>query len=274
MDCRKRMFWSLALLGGMAGCTTTGTSNAPITTTPNSVQLSQINPADIKKESDQPKKQPTPKICVAYGNAAANEAAARSNEPVVANQMRDDARKAYQQALRLDPKCLDASMGLAKLYLQMEDYTHAVDTLTAATKQYPNNSGVWFELGMIYSNRKDWNPAIEYLSRAAQLEPENRLYVNTLGHALARAGKPQEALQVYMRVNPEAKACLNVARMMLHMNMPELSWQYLQRAVQKDPQVPGAQELLVQLQGRDPANVQQTTATDVQIGAVEPIANQ
>src|SRR5438128_734998 len=32
MDCRKRMLWSLALVSGLAGCTTTGTNNTPTIT--------------------------------------------------------------------------------------------------------------------------------------------------------------------------------------------------------------------------------------------------
>ena len=203
--------------------------------------------------------------------SAADEAASRTNEPLAADQLRDIARKAYQQALHIEPANVDAAQGLAQLYMQMQDYEHATAILTAAVKLNPKAAGVWFQLGMIHSNRKDWNPAIECLGKAAQLEPENRLYVNTLGHALARSGKPQEALQVYLRVNPEAKAYLNVARGMQHINQLDLSRQYLEMSLQRDPMLAEAHQLLALLNGGPAAALQQTSATQVEAGAVQSI---
>jgi tetratricopeptide (TPR) repeat protein len=272
MDCRKRMLWSLAVLGGLAGCTTTtgtNTTSAPPAPAPAPAQTAQIDPDKIKKESDLPKKNPTPKTCTVWGDWAAGEADA-SQSPVDANAKRDQARKAYQQALKLDPNYLPAYQGLAKLYLALQDPEHAVATLQTGLKHHPKEAVLYFDLGMIYSNRKEWGPALENFTKAAQLEPENRLYVNTLGHAQARAGKPEEALKTYLRVNPEAKAYLNVARMMLHLNQPEQCRQYLQTALQKDPNVSGGHELVVQLYGGDPT-VQQTSGTQIQIGNVNAI---
>jgi tetratricopeptide (TPR) repeat protein len=265
------MFWSLALLGGMAGCTSTGTNTTSSTPAPapTPTQTAHIDPDKIKKESDLPKKDPSPRICVVWGNMAAGEADA-SPSPVDANEKRDQARKAYLQALKLDATYLPAYQGLAKLYLTMQDPEHAIATLQTALKHHPKSGAVYFDLGMIYCSRKEWGPALENLTKAAQLEPENRLYVNTLGHAQARAGKPEEALRTYLRVNPEATAYLNVARMMLHLQQPEACRQYLQTALQKDPQVPGGHELVVQLYGRDPT-VQQTSGTQTQLGNVNLI---
>jgi Tfp pilus assembly protein PilF len=261
MDCRKRFIFSLALLGGMAGCTGTGTKTAsapqgtPIT---DPAQLAKIDPADIKKEADLPKKQPTPKMCVLWGDMALVEANAVRDRPVEFNEKREMARKAFEQALKLDSKYVPAYQSMAKWYLSVDDVEHAVASLRTALKHHPDDAALWFDLGMIYSSHKDWTPALECLTKAATLEPENRLYVNTLGHAEARAGKLQEALHTYMRVNPEAKAYLNVARMLQHMNQPEQAMQYLQSALARNPQVPGGQELLAQLNGNGNTEVQQT----------------
>ena len=272
MDCRKRIFWSLALVSGLAGCTTTGTNNAPPTQPGPKVvtgaELSQINPADIKKEHDLPPIQPTAKECVAWADFAAAEANGAGGSSVRTNDARDGARKAYQQALKIDPKYLDAYLGLAKLYYAMDDDTHALATLDTALKQYPNSGGVHYLRGMVYSKRKEWEAALDNLSKAAKLEPENRTYVNTLGHALARAGRTEEALQVFLRVNTEGVAYYNLARMMQHLNQPEMSRQYAQLAIQKEPGLQDAQALLSQLYS-NPTAVQQTSATSVEVGDVE-----
>ena len=215
MDCRKPVFWSLALLGGLAGCTTTGTNTpatptpaAPTIVNPTPQQLSQIDPSLIKKESDQPKKAPTAKMCVLWANFAAEEARGMDSSSVEANDARDRARKAYQQAIKIDPNYLDAYLGLAKLYLVLDDDEHAIATLTTASKVHPDSGGVWFLLGMVYSKRKTWEPALAYLNRAAQLEPENRTYVDTLGTALAHSGKPEEALQSVHARQPRGESLL------------------------------------------------------------------
>jgi tetratricopeptide (TPR) repeat protein len=266
MDCRKRIFWSLVLASGLAGCTTTGTTTTPPPppqTGPRVItgaELQQINPADIKKERDLPPVQPTAKQCVAWGDFAVGEAEGMRGSSVQANDARDRARKAYLQAIRIDPKNLDAYVGLAKLYDSMNDDAHALATLDAALKQYPESGGVYFLRGMIYSRRKDWQPAIDNLTKAAQLEPENRTYVNTLGHVLARAGRVEEALKVYRRVNTEGVAYYNLARMMQHMNQLDQSRQYAQMAVMKEPGLQEAQTFLGQLYNNAP-DIQQTSGT-------------
>ncbi len=275
MDCRKRIFWSLALAGGLAGCTTTGSNTPPPAPPPqtgprvvSSAELSQINPADIKKEKDLPPVQPTAKQCVAWGDYATGEAEGLGNTSVEGNDARDRARKAYLQAMRIDPKYLDAYVGLAKLYASMNDDAHALATLDAALKQHPDSGGVYYLRGIVYGRRKEWQPAIDNLTKAAQLEPENRTYVNTLGHMLARAGRVDEALKVYRRVNSEGFAYYELARMMQHMNQLDASRHYAQLAVQKEPTLQDAQTLLGQLYS-NPEAVQQTSGTAMQADNME-----
>jgi hypothetical protein len=144
---------------------------------------------------------------------------------------------------------MPAYLGLAHLYVNMDDSAHAVATLRKALEAEPQNAAVWFELGMCHSRAKDWGPALEALGRAVTLEPENRQYVNTLGYALARAGMLQDAVTCLARVNGEAAARYQVARMLQHLQQPALSRQYLIEALQKNPDLTQARELLAQLDG-------------------------
>jgi pentatricopeptide repeat protein len=150
----------------------------------------------------------------------------------------------------------------------MDDDAHALETLDSALKQYPNAGGVYYLRGMVYSKRKEWEPALDNLGKAAQLEPENRTYVDTLGHALARAGRVEEAMHVFQRVNTEGVAYYQLARMMQHLNQPEKSREYAQLALQKEPNLQDAQSLLAQLNGNTAA-IQQMSATSVEAGNVE-----
>src|SRR5581483_2356438 len=104
--------------------------------------------------------------------------------------------------------------------------------------------------------QKSWDPAIQSLTKAVEYDPENREYINMLGHTLSRTGRYQESLAVFSRSYGEAKAYYNVARMLQHLGQAELSKQYVQAALQKDPTLEPAQGLLAQLEGRAPSNIQ------------------
>jgi hypothetical protein len=68
-----------------------------------------------------PKRMPKAETCVVAGDFKAQEANAPNKAPAEAQELRDIARKAYQQALRIDPNCLGAYQGLATLYVTKKD---------------------------------------------------------------------------------------------------------------------------------------------------------
>src|SRR5262249_42260975 len=100
MDCRGKLWLGLALLGE-AGCSTTSDKPQPVVGLP-------PPGAVIKKEEPLPRKDPTANICVKAGDFYAGEAALLDAEQARQEQLRDQARKAYQQALALDPKHVPA----------------------------------------------------------------------------------------------------------------------------------------------------------------------
>jgi Flp pilus assembly protein TadD len=246
MDCRKSLFVALCCVGGLAGCDTT----KPTTVTSSSQPLlpGQVVDVNVKKEAERPKRTPQAITCVRYGDFAAGEAAAMTDaSPTEIQQKRDLARKAYQQALSIDPKCLEAYQGLTALYVAMKDYKHAVGTYQDALRYYPKDSSLWYELGMCYARQKEWEPALSHLNKAVELDPENRQHNNALGYALARTGRYDDSLTVFQRLQTESEAHYNLARMLRHLNEIDLSRQHLLVALQKDPEMKDARSLLAEL---------------------------
>jgi tetratricopeptide (TPR) repeat protein len=245
MDCRKPLVLALGLAAGLAGCATTHTTISPTAQGPAVGPTSEIV---VKKAVDPPKHNPQAMTCVAYGDFA-NDEASHAENTVDRDEKRNIARKAYQQALSLDSKCLPAYQGLARLYVAMKDYQHAVTTYQEAQRHFPKEPSLYYELGMCYGQQKQWEPALQNLSKAAELDPENRLFNNILGYATARAGRYDESVKVFQRLETEQEANYRVAWMLKHVNEPELARQHLIVALQKDPQMESALALFSELSG-------------------------
>ena len=220
---------------------------APLRETP-PPPLASGSPYSPHRELDGPKRQPLASTCVQGGNYLAGEANSLENGSTAQEQMRDKARRAFQQAIGIDPKCVPAYQNLGHLYVDMGDFDHAVATYQTALKIQPRNGSVWFDLGMCQARHKDWSTALDSLRKAVDCEPENRQYINTLGFALARAGRPQESLTWLIRsTGSEAMAQYQLARMLQHLGQTDQARQCLEASLRLDPHMEQAQAMMVQL---------------------------
>jgi tetratricopeptide (TPR) repeat protein len=205
-------------------------------------------PPVITKEAELPKRNPKASTCVAFANYQVREATHPKTPANARQEMLDQARKAYHQALRIDPKCLPAHFGLANLYIVEADYPRAFETYRKALQAHPQSAELWNTLGMCHARLKEWDPALAALKKAADLDPENRQYAKMLGLCLARAGRVEDSVACLTRVMPPAEAYCNVARMLHHLNKDEESKHYIQLALQAQPDLAAARELLASLE--------------------------
>jgi tetratricopeptide (TPR) repeat protein len=246
MDCRKSLVLALGFVGA-AGC-------VPQTTMP-TVPTQPGQPVVVEKAKDPPTHPPAPATCVALGDFFAAEGASAEKGSVMQEQRYDKARRSYQEALALDANCLPAYLALGRLYVDMGDQERAVETYQKGLAKHAKYAPLWFELGWkCYARHKDWAQAIQALRKAVELDPENQQYQNMLGSCLARAGRYDEALSVLSKSGGEAHAHYYLARMLHHMNQDAAARQHLQAAVKADPRLEGAQRMLAQLEGREPAD--------------------
>jgi len=246
MDCRVSLVLGLGLglLGG-AGCTP-----SPFGASGSSAQVAEAaKPAEPapKKQKDRHKRKPMAGSCVAYGDFRLKEALAPGKSEAEQRQMLDSARRAYREALQIDPKCLAAHRGLAQVALAEGDHPRAVGAYQAMLKVWPKEASLWYDLGMVHGRAKEWQPATAALTKACELEPASRQYAHTLGYCLARAGAYEQSLACFRRVDGEARAHYNVARMLLHMKQHDLARQHLALALHQEPEMKEAQELLAQV---------------------------
>ncbi len=216
----------------------------------------------VRKESDRPRKTPHASTCVAGGDFFAQQALTPDIGETAKTANQEKARKAYQQALSIDPHCLAAYESLAALYVAMKDHSHAVATYQKAAQIFPNEPRVFYELGMCHGGEKEWDLADLNLAHAAELDPENRKVVDALGWMQARAGRYDDSLATFMKVHDEPEAHYKLACMLEHLKEIDLCKQQLQAALEKDPRMEKAHALLAQLNGGPAAPVQPTSFTE------------
>jgi tetratricopeptide (TPR) repeat protein len=82
----------------------------------------------------------------------------------------DEAEKAYQRALQERPAFMPALLNLGKLRIARKNFEGAIETLTAAVKEYPNSADANFLLGEAYLQIKKGSKAVGYLYEAIRLD--------------------------------------------------------------------------------------------------------
>jgi tetratricopeptide (TPR) repeat protein len=235
-----RRLATIVILQWSAGC-------VPQSTLP--VVSNQASPPvkSADNDKDLPRRQPQASTCVAFGDFNARAAADKERQPIHRERLLDQARRAYQQALKEDPKCREAYVGLARTYEQLGDHHRAVETYERAANTFPQDAAFRFALGMCQARAKEWEPALANLKGAVDLDPENRTYENMLAYTLARAGRYDDSLECFKSFVGVAEAHYNVARMLLHVNETEQCKQHLRCALEAKADFAPARQLLVEL---------------------------
>jgi tetratricopeptide (TPR) repeat protein len=215
-----------------------------------SLPLASNTPPPIRSESrkdNAPDRKPQASTCVAFGDFHFKAATDGGHTAIQKDQILDQARKAYQQALKLDPKCVPAYRGLARTYEQLGDHDRIVATYQSGLKANSGEPTLWFELGMYHARKKQWQPAVENLQKAAELDSENRTYGDMLAYTLARAGRYDESYECFKKTVGEARAHYNVARMLCHVKETELAREHLKLALKANPDLAPARQVLAEL---------------------------
>ena len=109
--------------------------------------------------------------------------------------------RTYRTQLAADSTQVVIRLQLAKLYLQIEAYTEAVDeyqqTLTVLEAHNPNISAAYYGLGLAYTGLEKFDDAIAAYQRAIASAPDSAYTHAALGNAYANTHRYTEALEAY-----------------------------------------------------------------------------
>ncbi len=124
--------------------------------------------------------------------------------PVVRTAVERDLIK-YKEAVRRNPRDAEAYVGLAGVYLEIEQVDNAIDQLDKAIAIEPRSWNAHFELGMAYAGKQEPNIAASHFWQAAAIDPNNELAFYQLGklyQGQKQYGQAVQAFQKTLKVNP------------------------------------------------------------------------
>jgi tetratricopeptide (TPR) repeat protein len=108
----------------------------------------------------------------------------------------EEAIAAARRAQELDPLSIMANNAAGEVFYLKREYDRAIEEFGKNLELEPNNAGNHYFLAWPYEQKGMIEEAIAGLERAVTLSEGVPIYVASLGHAYALAGRNSEALQI------------------------------------------------------------------------------
>jgi serine/threonine-protein kinase len=125
----------------------------------------------------------------------------------------DEALRAYEQALRLDPTNFFGWHGKVETLRHARRYPEALDALKQAIGRFPRERVFTDELGTTYFDQGDYKAAEQAFRRSIALQPDAVIAYANLNATLLRQDRGDEALRVLqqgLQVRPSANLYSNL----------------------------------------------------------------
>jgi tetratricopeptide (TPR) repeat protein len=163
-----------------------------------------------------------------------------------------EARQSYQDALKQNPKSLEAKLGLARLDQLAGRTAEAEKGFQSALNSRSGDPQAKNALGQFYALQKEWSKAIPLLEDAADAAPHEPSYRYHLAVAMAQSGDIDGAFPQFQQVVGEAEAHYNIGYLLHEKGHPELARPRFQKALAVNPKLIQAQVMLDQMQAKSP----------------------
>ena len=154
----------------------------------------------------------------------------------------------YQKALAVEPANQAALLSMARLHVRQQEYTEAEQMFGKALAAKPQ-ADVYNELASVMQKQGRAADAQAMVQKAIVAEPNNQRFRNNLAGMLVNSGRSDEAVQQLSQVFPPAVASYNVAYMHFANQDMAGAQRYLQSALQADPNLKEARELMEKISG-------------------------
>lgn len=107
------------------------------------------------------------------------------------------AEKVFIKVVALEPKTLEAYLGLGNLYMKQKNWDDAVEAYRIAVEGDDTNVNAHGNLGTALANKGEWVAAVESLQKATKLDPGNAVRQATLGMAFMTIKDYKKAVKAY-----------------------------------------------------------------------------
>ncbi|VAX38470.1 hypothetical protein MNBD_PLANCTO02-2979 [hydrothermal vent metagenome] len=172
-----------------------------------------------------------------------------------------EARKAYENVEKVNPRSVDAIVGLARIDQLAGRNYQAQKGYQKALRISPNSPQALDAMGQFYASQQRWDDAVDSLNKAMLAGPGEPLYQFHLAVAKAKQGDIQGALPLFTRTVGEAEGHYNVGRILTSEGKISEAKRQFQLALMKKPSLVDAQKMIQKLQSQNPNNTQLARST-------------
>ena len=141
----------------------------------------------------------------------------------------------FERAIKLEPRNVDARVGLAKVKMKLGHPDQAVAMLQEGLAKLPKAAPLWNEIGIAYAKQEQYPEAIEALEKAHKFDPSSELYRTNLAGVLVVMGEEHKAYKLYAQTMSEADARVQIARILGGMGKTESCRKQIDAAIRSDP---------------------------------------
>ncbi len=156
----------------------------------------------------------------------------------------------FKKVLALEPKNLDALLGIAHLMDRQGQFQHAVHYYEIATRDHPQVPAAFNDLGLCLARMNQLEQAVGPLSQAVALDPQRKLYRNNIGTVLVELGRVDEALEHMLAVHGAAISHYNVGFLLQRRGQPRIAAEHFALAAAISPSFAAARKWADQLDSR------------------------
>ena len=112
----------------------------------------------------------------------------------------EEALSYLEKAVALNPKRTEPYLLMGLTYFQMEDYIQAKNKLQEGIRQDPSNAELHFNLGTIYDKLDSFDEVVREMEQTLELDPNHADALNYLGYSYADRGiHPEKAVSLTQR---------------------------------------------------------------------------
>ncbi|UUO05473.1 tetratricopeptide repeat protein [Blastopirellula sp. J2-11] len=156
----------------------------------------------------------------------------------------DGAAKQYLKAIEEYPDNLFALLSYARLLDRQGKSPAALEYYQKAAAAHPDSAVAMNDLGLCYLKSKRFDDAMGAIFKATMIEPENKRYRNNMASALVDANRLEEAFSQLEYAHGAAPAHYNLGYLLYKRGDSQLARVHLNMAIEKDPDLNAARQLL------------------------------
>ena len=155
----------------------------------------------------------------------------------------------YSKALEIEPKNPAALLSTARLYDRQNAKEKSVEFYQKAAEVTPNDANIYAELGALHAKTGNLTAAREQMQKAVNLDPKSTTYRSSMAGVLLDSGNAESAMAELMQVNTPAMANYQMAYLHFARKNVPATQQYLNNALQIDPNLKPARDLMASMGG-------------------------